>query len=47
MRLSNILFAYTEQKTYTYYIEITFEQRAMYKKKFIVPKAKKSLKTIF
>ena len=42
MRLSNILFAYSEQKkTYTYYHEITFEQIIMNKKKL---KAKKKLK---
>ena len=45
MRLSNILFAYSEQKkTYTYYLEITFEQKIINKTKFIVLKAKKKLK---
>ena len=42
MRLSNILFAYSEQKkTYTYYLEITFEQKIINKTIFIVFKAKK------
>ena len=39
-----VLFAYSEQnKTYTYYIEITFEQKIIKKKKFIVLKTKKNL----
>ena len=45
MRLSNVSFAYSEQKkNYTYYIEITFEQKIINKTKFIALKAKKKLK---
>ena len=46
MRLSNILVAYSEQKkTYTYYLEITFEKKKIINKtKFIVLKPKKKLK---
>ena len=35
------------KKTYTYYLEITFEQKITNKTKFVVLKAKKSLNTIF
>ena len=45
MRLSNILFAYSEQKNlHSYYLEITFEQKIINKTKFIVLKAKKEIK---